>query len=75
MCIEKSYNLRSLIEQDASRDELDRYWKEIYLQPMESEKIFIVDGKFIDPEEEEAYYYRRLHLRQHLKEYYRLQTK
>jgi len=42
---------------------------------MESEKIYMVDGSFIDKEEEELYYYRRLHLRTYLKDYFRLRTK
>lgn len=75
MCLEKSEELIALKEQDATQEELDRHWKSIYLSPMESEKIFMVNGDFIDKEEEELYYYRRLQLRNHLKEYFNLRTK
>ena len=74
-CLDESEGLKGLMEQDATPEELLKYWKEIYLQPMESEKIYMVDGSFIDKEEEELYYYRRLHLRTYLKDYFRLRTK
>ena len=39
---------------------------------MDSEKIYMKDGNLIDPHEQELYYYRRLHLRNYLKDIFRL---